>query len=242
MPRRSPSSSPTPEMPNPASPYRRLLPRDVEVEPDPLLIRLDFHRESVVLHEYADGRSLQPPRLHHRHRPRPGERARPRHRPASAETLWFVKTAAGPRVALWCPPRVWSVRLQESYGERPRRFRLPMPGLVFLCLPAAQAPYVFAAKARPRTGDDELYHCPTWNVFRNGRVCPGTHVFPRDPARIPEEFFKSQFSPTGDSHGRSRTHPDDLLSLWAGLHRQQNYPVDDLMPALRLRDALRIGT
>jgi hypothetical protein len=30
--------------------------------------------------------------------------------------------------------------------------------------------------------------------------------------------------------------------LWAGLHRQQNYPVDDLMPALRLRDALRIGT
>jgi hypothetical protein len=28
--------------------------------------------------------------------------------------------------------------------------------------------------------------------------------------------------------------------LWAGLHRQQNYPVDDLMPALRLRDALQI--
>jgi len=42
-------------MPNPASPYRRPLPHDVEVEPDPLLIRLDFHRESVVLHEYVDG-------------------------------------------------------------------------------------------------------------------------------------------------------------------------------------------
>src|SRR5258708_4276151 len=53
MPRNAPSSSP--EVPNPGSPYRRLLPRDVEVEPDPLLIRLDFHRESVVLHEYADG-------------------------------------------------------------------------------------------------------------------------------------------------------------------------------------------
>jgi hypothetical protein len=229
-------------MPNPASPYRRLLPRDVEVEPDPLLIRLDFHHESVVLHEYADGVASS----------RLVSTIDIAHALASEldldtgllppETLWYVKTAAGPRVALWCPPRPWSVRLQETYGERPRRFRLPMPGLVFLCLPAAQAPYVFAAKARPKTGDDELYHCPTWNVFRNGRVCPGTHVFPRDPARVPEEFFKSQFSPTGDSHGRSRAHPDDLLSLWAGLHGQQNYPVDDLMPALRLRDALRIGT
>jgi hypothetical protein len=242
MPRKSPSSRPTPEMPNPASPYRRLLPRDVEVEPDPLQIRLDFHHESVVLHEFADGVASS----------RLVSTIDIAHALASEldldtgllppETLWYVKTAAGPCVALWCPPRLWSVRLQETYGERPRRFRLPMPGLVFLCLPAAQAPYVFAAKARPKTGDDELYHCPTWNVFRNGRVCPGTHVFPRDPARVPEEFFKSQFSPTGDSHGRSRAHPDDLLSLWAGLHRQQNYPVDDLMPALRLRDALRIGT
>ncbi|MGI9145147.1 MAG: hypothetical protein ACR2IK_01125 [Chloroflexota bacterium] len=137
-------------------------------------------------------------------------------------SVWYVKTATGPRVALWCPPRMWSVRLQETYGKQPRRFRLPMPGLVFLCLPAAQAPYVFAAKARPRTGDDQLYHCPTWNVFRNGRDCPGTHLFPRDPARIPAEFFKSQFSPTGDSHGRSSAHPDDLLVLWTDLHRQHS--------------------
>ena len=39
----------------PSSPYNRLLPRDVEVEPDPLLLRLDFHRESVLLHEFHDG-------------------------------------------------------------------------------------------------------------------------------------------------------------------------------------------
>jgi hypothetical protein len=116
-----------------------------------------------------------------------------------------------------------------------------MPALVFICPPAAQAPYVFAAAARPRSLDEQLYHCPLFNIFRNGRVCPGTHVFPRDPARIPEDFFRSYFSPTGDSRGRSRGHPDDLLALWNELHGQAAFPLDDLVPALRVADAFRIG-
>ena len=99
--------------------------------------------------------------------------------------------------------------------------RLPMPGLVFICLPSAQAPYVFAAKSRPRAAGEDLYHAPTFNVFRDGRVCPGTHVFPRDPGRMPEEFFRSHFSPAGDTTGRSRSHPDDLLGLWADMDRQK---------------------
>jgi PRTRC genetic system protein B len=157
------------------------------------------------------------------------------------DALWYAKTAVGVRVAIWRAPQVWRVSLQETFGERPRHLRLPMPGLVFLCSHSGQPPYVFAAKARPRAADDSLYHCPTWNVFRNGRVCPGTHVFPRDPARIPEDFFKSKFSPTGDSHGRSRRHPEDLATLWAEINRQPSYPLDDLLPATRLGDALRIG-
>jgi hypothetical protein len=218
-----------------------VLPRDVEIEPDPLLLRLDFHRESVILHEYADGvassRLVSPLDVAHAL----ASELDLDTGPLPTEALWYIKTASGPRVAVWCPPRLWPVRLQEAYGQRPRRFRLPMPGLVFLCLPAGQAPYVFAAKSRPRSAQDELFHGPTFNVFRNGRVCPGTHVFPRDPGRVPEEFFKSQFSPTGDSRGRSHQHPDDLLALWTTLHRQQTYPLDDLVPALRLGDALRIG-
>ena len=98
------------------------------------------------------------------------------------DALWYVKTATGPRVAVWRPPRVWAVRLREQYGQRARRFRLPMPALVFICPPAAQAPYVFAAAARPRSLDEQLFHCPLFNVFRDGRVCPGTHVFPRSGA------------------------------------------------------------
>ena len=241
MPRKSPAASPPALPPTPSSPYRRPLPRDIDVEPDPLLLRLDFHRESVVLHEYQDGAAstrlvsaldvahalaneldldtgLLPP-----------------------DALWYVKTATGPRVAVWRPPRVWTVRLREQYGRHARRFRLPMPALVFVCPPAAQAPYVFAAAARPRSLDEQLYHCPLFNIFRNGRVCPGTHVFPRDPARIPEDVFRSYFSPAGDSRGRSRGHPEDLLALWTELDGQPTFPLDELVPALRVAEAFRIG-
>ena len=241
MPRRNPRAQ-IATMPNPhASPYQRVLPRDLEVDGDPLLLRLDLHRESVVLHEYHDtvasSRLVSSLDVAH---------ALARELDVDSgllppSTLWHIKTNNGARIALWREPQVWRVRLQEAYGKPPRRFRLPMPGLVFICLQGAQAPFVFAATERPKSADDQLFHCPTWNVFRNGRVCPGTHVFSRDPGRIPDEFFRSQFSPTGDSHGRSRQHPDDLLALWSELDRTATYPLDDLMPALRLGDALRVG-
>src|SRR3977135_4258808 len=48
-------ASSTAECPTPSSPYRRILPRDLDMETDPLQVLLDFHRESVVLHEYGEG-------------------------------------------------------------------------------------------------------------------------------------------------------------------------------------------
>jgi hypothetical protein len=209
---------------------------------DPLRLRLDFHEESVVLHDYADGLTrvklvtaldvaralaggldltsgLLPP-----------------------DALWWASTPAGTRVAVWRGPRVWTVRLRERPGAPPRRLQLPMPGLVFICLPARQAPYVFAATARPRSAEDQLYRTPAFNVFSTGRVCPGTHAFPADPARVPEEFFRAHFAATADTAGsRSRRHPDDIGRLWAELHRQPAYPLDDLVPHLSVADAMRVG-
>lgn len=49
--------SPLALQPDELSPYRRVLPGDVAIEADPLLVRLDVHRESIVLHEYAEGSS-----------------------------------------------------------------------------------------------------------------------------------------------------------------------------------------
>lgn len=158
------------------------------------------------------------------------------------EALWWANTAEGVRVAVWREPRVWTVRLRERYDAPPRRLRLPMPGLVFVCLAGAHAPYVFAAKARPKSPEDELYHCPTYNVFQTSRVCTGSHAFPANPARVPEEFFRSFFSATADTaKGKSRLHPGDIGGLWNELRGKTAYPIDDLVPAMRAGEAMRIG-
>jgi hypothetical protein len=163
--------------------------------------------------------------------------------PLPTDALWWAKTASGIRVAIWREPRVWTVWLRESYTAPPRRLRLPMPGLVFVCLPTRQPPYVFAAQRRPRSPDDPLFHCPTFNVFDSGRVCTGWHPFPADPARLPEEFFRSHFSVAGDTaRGKSRQYPDDVGQLWSELRGRRAYPLDDLVPQLRVADALRLGT
>lgn len=228
----------------PSDPFLRVLPRDAAVEPDPLQLRLDFHRESTIRYDYAGGRvkvalisaldvahalaseldlmtGILPP-----------------------DTLWLAKTGTGTRLALWVPPQIRTVRLRERYDAPPRRLRLPFPGLVFLTLPDGQAPYVFAAPARPASTADSLFHAPAFNVFDSGRVCAGTHRFPTDPAKIPASFFASYFSAALDTARRkSRRHPEDIGQLWAELHaaKATAYPADDLMPHLAVADAMRIG-
>lgn len=229
-------------LPAATSPYQWALPRGADVVADPLRLRLGFHEESVVLHEFADGltrvRSVLARAV--AHALAGGIELTSGLLPPDA--LWWANTPAGTRVAVWREPRVWTVRLRERPDAPPQRLRLPMPGLVFICLPARQARYVFAAKARPRTPEAQLYHAPAYNVFGTGRVCPGTHVFPADPARVPEEFFRSHFAATADTAtGRSHRHPDDIGRLWTELHRQAVYPLEDLLPHLTVADAMRLG-
>ena len=61
-----------------------------------------------------------------------------------------------------------------------------------------------------------------------------------DPARVPEAFFRSYFTPHG-CHGKSQRYPDDIGRLWAELHRQPQYPLDDLVPHLTVAEAMRLG-
>jgi hypothetical protein len=148
------------------SPYRSALPADLELEEDPLRLRLDFHDESVILHDYAETATRT--RLAH---------ALARELDLDTgllpvDALWWVKTAAGVRVAVWREPKLWTVRLRERYDAKPRRLRLPMPGLVFVCMPGRQPPYVFAAKGRPSAPTDTLFRCPAFNVFDVRSVSP----------------------------------------------------------------------
>ena len=88
-----------------------------------------------------------------------------------------------------------------------------MPGLVFVCSPG-RPPWVYAALSRPTDPEQHLFRAPAFNVFRDGRVCPGSHRFPEEVGLIPESFFQSYFSLTGDSRDRSKKHADNLQALW----------------------------
>ena len=155
--------------------------------------------------------------------------------------LWWSQGETGRVVGLWRPPRVWPVALQLEAFKSPTRHRIPMPGLVFVCSPG-RAPWAYAATGRPSRPDDILYRIPAYNVFDDGKVCPGSHSFPDDISRIPESFFESFFSATGDSHRRSQKHPDALAELWAELDGKDEYPLDDLVEQFSVEQAMEVST
>ena len=148
------------------------------------------------------------------------------------ETLWWNQSETGQVVALWRPPKVWPVALQREAFKPPARLRVPMPGLLFVCSPG-RAPWVYAAKSRPTGAEQQLYRAPAFNVFGDGRVCPGSHRFPEEVGMIPDSFFQSFFSMTGDTRDRSKKHPDNLHALWEELDGKRKYPLRTWFPNAR---------
>ncbi len=154
-------------------------------------------------------------------------------------SLWWKQSQEGVITALWREPRVWNAALQVKAFEAPERFRLPMPGLVFIAAPG-RAPWVFAATRRPEEPDETLYRARAFNVFHNGRVCPGNHRFPDRAEEVPESFFQSHFSMPGDTHRRSKKHPNQLYALWKELDGKAEYPVEDLVQYCTVADAMEL--
>ena len=156
------------------------------------------------------------------------------------ETLWWGQGETGQVVALWRPPQVWPVALQREAFKPPARLRLPMPGLVFVCSPG-RAPWVYAALSRPSGPEQHLFRAPAFNVFGDGRVCPGSHRFPEEVGLTPESFFQSYFSLTGDTRNRSKKHPDNLQALWEELDGTTAYPMEDLVPQCTVGQAMAVS-
>jgi hypothetical protein len=217
--------------------YQWALPDSLDVPPDELQVRLDFYGDSVML--YSLDKGVIKTRMVSA---RDISMALLSEVPLSSgllpqDALWWKQGKEGAEVALWRPPRVWPVALQLEAFKPPRRFKLPMPGLIFLCSPG-RPPRVFAAKKRPRDAKQFIYHAPLYNVFGDGRTCPGTHHYSVDIQEIPESFFTSFFTRAAIFEGRSKKYPKDLLQLWEELDGQKRYPLGDLMPAGKVEDIL----
>ena len=213
------------------------VPDELGIPPDPLRLRLDFHHQAVVMTsfegetvsskvvsamdiahslagELSFGSGLLPDK-----------------------TLWWQNTKSGPVVAIYSEPQVRQLALQVNIKKPPRRFKVPMPGLIFLCRPASP-PWVYAVKRKPTKETDIVYHAPLANVFNNGRSCPGSHRYPVRVGDIVQSFFMSFFSQTADLRNRSKKFPQDVIHLWEFMDEKKKYPMDDLVQLGTVRDLM----
>jgi len=225
-------------LPREPNAYQWALPVGLEVPPDELKCRLDFYQDTVIL--YLLDKGVITTRIVSA---RDVCLALLREMPLCSGVLpkgalWWGQGKEGVEVALWRSPRVWSVALMTEPFKPPKRLRLPMPGLIFVCSPG-RPPRVYAAKKRPTQARDSIYHAPLFNIFLDGRTCPGTHKFPSKIEEIPESFFTSFFSREAQFSGRSKKYPKDLLSLWEELDGKQRYPLNDLVPFGKVEDIMK---
>ena len=218
--------------------YQWAMPENLDIPRDELKVRLDFYGQSVVIYVLEGGIvttkmvSAQDIAL-----------ALLRDIPLGSgllpeNTLWWQHRQDGaPVVALWRPPQVWPVALQLEPFKPPRRFKLPMPGLVFICRPGSP-PRVAAVKKRPTTPEEPVYCAPVYNVYTDSNTCPGSHKYSDDISKIPEEFFTAFF--TQSLGGTvSRLYGRDLLKLWESIDGKKRYPLRDLMPCGKVADLLK---
>jgi hypothetical protein len=225
------------KLPDDFSAYQWALPESLDVPKDELKLRLDFYGDSIVLYS-LDGGTIVAKMVS------AGDisLALLSQVPLSSgllpkNALWWKQAGDGVEVALWRSAKVWPVALQLEAFQPARRFRLPMPGLIFICSPG-RSPKVFAARKRPASAGQVIYHAPLFNLFEDGRTCGGTHDFPVDVDEIPESFFASFFTREASFGGRSKKYPDNLLKLWEELDGRKRYPLDDLVPVGKVGDIL----
>ncbi len=150
-------------------------------------------------------------------------------------TIWWENTRGGPLFALYVEPKVRKVALKETAEKPPRRFTIPLPGLIFLCSPG-KPPWVFAVKKKPTKEADIVYRAPLCNINSNGRSCPGNHRYPTRVGDIVQSFFMSFFSPTADLKNRSQAFPTNVVLLWKYLNKKRTFPLDDLVKHGILKD------
>jgi len=214
------------------------IPSELGVPADPLRLRLDFHHQAVVMTlfdpETVERRIVSAMDVSHALASELsfGSGLLPPH------TIWWQNTRQGPIFALYEEPRVRRLALQELATSPPRRFTIPLPGLIFLCSPG-KPPWVFAVKNKPTKDTDIVYKAPLCNVYADGRTCPGNHRYPTRVADIVESFFISFFSATADMRNRSVKFPNNIILLWEYLNKKKTFPNADLVKHGKVKDLMQ---
>ena len=155
-------------------------------------------------------------------------------------TLWWRNTRGGPVYAIYDPPNIRVLALQEDINKPAKRFKLPLPGFIFLASPG-KAPWVYAVKKRPTKETDLVYHAPLLNIYANGRSCPGSNKYPVRVNETIESFWLSFFSDAADRQNRSIQFPKNIIGLWQLLNSKKEFPVDDMIQLGTVHDLMTMG-
>ena len=220
--------------------YSWAVPKELGIPPDPLRLRLDFHHQSTIMTFYQGDTVVT----------RQVDAMDVAHALASdlsfgsgllpANTLWWQNTREGPVLALYVEPKVRKLALQVQHDKAPRRFTIPLPGLIFLCSPG-KPPWVFAVKKKPTKETDVVFRAPFCNIAQDGRSCQGSHQYPTRVADIAQSFLISFFSQTYDLQDRSKLFPHNIVRLWEHLDNKKVLPNDDLVVHGRIKDLMQYG-
>ena len=218
--------------------YQWALPESLNIPPDELEARVDFYHGSIILYLMEKG-TITTRIISARDMATAFLKNVPLNSGILPQgALWWQHGKYGEETALWRGPRIWPVAVQTEALKAPVRFRIPMPGLIFICY-SGKAPRVYAAKRRPAGLDSQLFHAPLFNVYQDGTTCAGTNRYPDKVEEIPESFFLSFFTLHGDFGGRSKRHPDSLFKLWDELDGKKKYPLIDLIPCGKVSDLIK---
>jgi hypothetical protein len=207
------------------------VPKKLNIPPDPLELRLDFHEHAVMMYSFGKDRTTQKivsvmdvvHTLANELTYTSGLLPK--------NTLWWGNSASGPVVALYEEPRIRKLAIVFSSDELAKRYTIPLPGFIFICHPG-RAPRLFAVKRRPSHPGDPIYHAPMLNMSRDGSSCAGSNRYPAEVDKIVESYWLSFFTSHGDIEKRSKKFPQNIIRLWEFLDGQQTrYPMDDLVKA-----------
>lgn len=214
------------------------IPEELCIPKDPLRLRLDFHHQSVVLTDY-DGELVN-------------TRIVSAYDIAEAlatelsfgtgllptNTLWWRNTRIGPVYAIYEEPKIRVLSLQVEVGKDPQRYRLPLPGFIFLLTPG-RSPWVYAVKKRPQSGNDKVYKAPLYNVYQTGYTCAGSNAYPKDVSEMVQNFFASFFTKhlANDNRIKSKISMDEF---WRHLDGKKQFPLTELVEHGTVNDLLNM--
>lgn len=215
------------------------VPAELGIPPDPLRLRLDFHYQAIVMTDFeGDKTSTQVVSA------LDIANALTNHLGVGTgllpeNCLWWRNTRLGPVYAIYVEPHIQKLAIQVDISKPAKRFKIPLPGLIFLCIPS-RPPWVYAVAKRPNNDLEPVFKAPLLNTYANGSTCGGNNKYPADIPGIIESFFVSFFSNAAEISGRSRKHPHSIADLWKELDGKTEFPMDDLISHGFVRDLIKM--